>query len=1070
MSGILKPKTVSTTDPRVSTFQVTQSSYGTPIPIIFGTTLVPGAMLDYDDYTAIANTTTTSSGGKGGSVNSQQTSWTYTVAAAICLGEGPLTTVGQIWANNSVGSLGSNQMTFFDGEVGQSPWGYMQSNHPEKAIGYSGICYVAGVLDLGGDTSLPNYNFEVYGLCQNAQATPSTNLMQQYSYQKNIDVSNWVSDAGVYEYVFGQGWVLLNSMFYTIAQKKDAYGNYIAGVYTYTFNFDDRTDGNDRADPLNIQIHYVATAGSVQYTASDANPSDEITQLTTNQVFGAQILSAYLGDLSDYSAYCVENSLLLSDGLITQQSASDIITNILEATNSDAIWSQGKFQIVPYYDGLIPVYELNEDNILGQDDDSIVITRNSQADSYNVVPLEYYDRANGYNTSTVYASDQGDIDLNGVRQMSTVEHHHITTPALAQTIAQSILQKQLYVRNQYVLKLGQEFILLEVMDATAIACETLGLDPTAVRVVSIKESKEDYSLEFTFEDNPTGIHSSPTYETQVTTRGIRNSNVDPGNVNPPVIFEPPDALGSDLELLIGASGGPNWGGADIWISEDQNTYKRYGTINASARQGVLSESIASGNDPDITDTLAIDMTLSGAQLLSGTQSDADNYNTLCYVDGELISYETATLTGVNQYNLSYLRRGAYGTTIKAHNAGTQFERVDMAALFSYPFTQADIGKTIYIKFTSINVFGGAEQSQADVQAYSYTIQGSALNSPLPNVENLKVIYQNNNAVLTWDSVSDFRNPILYEIRKGTTWGQAQVLGRVSETSFVLPGNDTYWIAAVYQVIYNGITYTAYSPTPQDIPISEASIPTNIIATSDEMATGWQGALSGGACIQGNQLILVGSENFSTIPDVAAATTIEYYGGVASTGSYTIPESHIVQLSSSQLATINCGYSMQVLPALSKFSQVADVAQLADFSGNNPQYGNVQIQINIMNSSGVWSGWQNFIPGQYFGKAFNIQMLLTSSNEQYTVNVSDFYFDVNVPDNPQYGNIVIPAAGQSVLYPTVYNMIPSPVISIFNAQAGDTIVLSNQTESGFTVQITNSGIGVLRQINWVANGY
>jgi len=32
------------------------------------------------------------------------------------------------------------------------------------------------------------------------------------------------------------------------------------------------------------------------------------------------------------------------------------------------------------------------------------------------------------------------------------------------------------------------------------------------------------------------------------------------------------------------------------------------------------------------------------------------------------------------------------------------------------------------------------------------------------------------------------------------------------------------------------------------------------------------------------------------------------------------------------------------------------------------------------------------------------------------------------------------------------------------------VLSNQTANGFTVQITNNGVGVSRTINWVATGY
>src|SRR6185436_13861080 len=55
-------------------------------------------------------------------------------------------------------------------------------------------------------------------------------------------------------------------------------------------------------------------------------------------------------------------------------------------------------------------------------------------------------------------------------------------------------------------------------------------------------------------------------------------------------------------------------------------------------------------------------------VLSGTQADADNLVTLCYVDDELVSYRTATLTAAYKYDLTYLRRGIYGTVINAHSA------------------------------------------------------------------------------------------------------------------------------------------------------------------------------------------------------------------------------------------------------------------------------------------------------------------------------------------------------------------------------------------------------------------
>ena len=345
--GIFKTSTVATSSPRVSSFLVTQSSYGSPIKLIFGTSIVAPVMLDYIDFTAIAHTTTTSSGGKGGSITSSSTSYTYTVAVLLGLGEGTLTGTGSIWDGNTTTDAGSLGLTFFNGAIGgsghyayntysinevfecnktytitlsdacsvssvtygglnipytfsnsvltfktggpgvyytnydtltityqtrtyvadtagQQPWGYMVTNHSDRALSYSGTSYLAGVIDLGDSSSLPNYNIEVYGLCQSQQGTPTTTKVQQFAYEKTIEISNFSGNNYVEEYN-GSGWIALDTRYYSVDQKKDSYGNYISGVYVYTFNFDDRTDGYDRADPFYLRIHYTAITASVSY-------------------------------------------------------------------------------------------------------------------------------------------------------------------------------------------------------------------------------------------------------------------------------------------------------------------------------------------------------------------------------------------------------------------------------------------------------------------------------------------------------------------------------------------------------------------------------------------------------------------------------------------------------------------------------------------------------------------------------------------------------------------------------------------------------------------------------------
>jgi len=226
---------------------------------------------------------------------------------------------------------------------------------------------------------------------------------------------------------------------------------------------------------------------------------------------------------------------------------------------------------------------------------------------------------------------------------------------------------------------------------------------------------------------PIGVGTAVLHTKQATAGAPLDPFVDPGDTNAPIVFEPPAALTSgSLEVWIIATGGAGWGGCQVWISTDGNHYGLAGTIYRGARQGVLTASLPAAADPDTTDTLAVDLTASQGQLLSGTQADADNYVTLCLCDGELFSYETATLTSACKYDLTYLRRGAYGTAIASHSAGAPFARFgpNDPSLFRYGYPESFVGQNVYIKLPGFNIFGQALQDLAAVSAYGYTLLGS----------------------------------------------------------------------------------------------------------------------------------------------------------------------------------------------------------------------------------------------------------------------------------------------------------------------------------------------------------
>src|SRR6185437_8196664 len=155
--------------------------------------------------------------------------------------------------------------------------------------------------------------------------------------------------------------------------------------------------------------------------------------------------------------------------------------------------------------------------------------------------------------------------------------------------------------------------------------------------------------------SPIGVGTATLYPKQSSAGAALDPFVPPGNTNAPIMFEPPPGLtGGANEVWILATGGPDWGGCQIWVSSDGNTYAFAGTAYRGGRQGALTAALPHASDPDTTDTLAVDLSESQGQLLSGTTADADNLVTLCFCDGELIAYETATLTAAYKYDLTYL--------------------------------------------------------------------------------------------------------------------------------------------------------------------------------------------------------------------------------------------------------------------------------------------------------------------------------------------------------------------------------------------------------------------------------
>ncbi|ENX4657223.1 phage tail baseplate protein, partial [Neisseria gonorrhoeae] len=251
------------------------------------------------------------------------------------------------------------------------------------------------------------------------------------------------------------------------------------------------------------------------------------------------------------------------------------------------------------------------------------------------------------------------------------------------------------------------------------------------------------------EDCPAGVYTVSEYPTQPSSGYSADYNVSPGNAHVPVIFEAPLQLtGGEPQIWLATAGGGMWGGAEVWVSADGDSYTRVGAVNRKARFGALTADLPDGAVFDRTNTLGVE--ISAGQLTGGTEQDSRDLLTLCYVDGEFLAYADAELKGVGRYTLGNLTRGAYGSAVNAHAAGSRFARID-EALFKYAVPRNWIGRTVWVKLVSYNVFGGGIQDLAEVPAYSYTIEGA----PLGQIQNLRLTSSwayGKEAVIAWDKL------------------------------------------------------------------------------------------------------------------------------------------------------------------------------------------------------------------------------------------------------------------------------------------------------------------------------
>lgn len=642
----------------IADFMINTASYGEVVPEVLGTTRLSGNIIYYDDFTPHEHRSTTRTGKGGGSKHTEIT-YTYTVACAIGLCEGPIQGIGKVWRGKEIYDYPNEkiELTAYLGAHGQQPWPYVISKHPEKALPYSGLAYMAGVVDLGEQGSLPQFNFEIKG--------------------KLLETG----------------------------------------------------DGVD-VNPADYIVHVLRSIG-----IDDVN----------------------IEGLDHYRHYCKAADILISTPPDSKSSkAQTVINDIAEITNSLVFWSTDRLKIVPLADKPIKdwspynqiQYNLTADDLIPASDGQLIVyKRKDSSETYNQATVEFINRANGYEKETVAFEVVADVQKNGLKPASKKSAHYLYTKARAQYYAEQLAMKRLYSKNQYTFRLDWAFCRLEPGDLVTLTDELCGLREQIVVITSVSEAA-DGQLEITAEGKPPGTYAPAKYNVHENERPFIDYNQPAPSVNDVAIFQTVGDVGGN-QVFVGVNAPSGWGGCSVWLSDNGESYRRIGSITQQARMGRTKYGFAAAGN-------FCNVTINQGVLKTATHVDAERANTLCWTNGEAFSYETVEVHHDNWYTLRGLVRGQYGTKAINHNAGERFVRVD-EALFRYPYRKEDINKTIYLKFTSLNLFGSNEQGLDEVQEYQYKI----VSYYIPEVSNLTLYtkyYKIGNGVLSFDVVAQFDVP------------------------------------------------------------------------------------------------------------------------------------------------------------------------------------------------------------------------------------------------------------------------------------------------------------------------
>ena len=348
------------------------------------------------------------------------------------------------------------------------------------------------------------------------------------------------------------------------------------------------------------------------------------------------------------------------------------------------------------------------------------------------------------------------------------------------------------------------------------------------------------------------------------------------------------------------------------------------------------------------------------------------------------------------------------------------------------------------KVRVVSVADTGEEGPFDISPMQeITIVGKS--APPSDVASFLVNQNRDMIYFGWTAISDV-DAWGYEIRRGEDWSSGEFITFQQGTTFLTTDvkmgvEQSYWIKAID-------TSGNYSDNAKEAIVTVSTIPfRNIIAEYEEHPD-WLGTLS----------------NLEKVGETLIISDGEY------SGTYTAPIRDF-----GYVATVYVGIDVIASISTGRRFNTDGVSRFNDsttyrFSGQETLRV-ASFRIRTSEDNIVWGDWEDYQPGDYYCRYFQIEMTLAREDLGDYITCSTLSYFGDLPDIDEHGSdeVTIADDGKEVFFTELFHEEPSVHIEITSG-AGIYSQFTAKSTTGFTVKLYNAqGVAQTGTFDWHSHG-